>query len=450
MATSAGLANVCARIAATAAVHPAGRVARAGQWTFEVAGLCEEGRIGDLVEARSSTGRRVGGEIVVISESHATVMGDADLSGLAVGDPVALLGPCRIAPDDSWIGRVVDPMGRPLDGRALLPGTVPRPLRSAPPPAAERRGLGARLDTGLAVFNTLLPLVRGQRTGLFAGSGVGKSTLLAMLAQGVAADIVVIALVGERGREVRDFVQNVLGEAGMARSVVVAATSDRSALMRRRCALSAMAIAEHFRDCGKHVLFLADSVTRFAEAHREVALASGEPAALRGYPPSVAQEIAALCERAGPGLPVAGDITAVLSVLVAGADMDEPVADMLRGLLDGHVVLDRQIAERGRFPPVDMLRSVSRALPRAASPDENALIARARAQLGAYARAETMIQAGLYEPGSDPVIDDAAAAFPRLDAFAARSEHAGIAASFDALRQAVEGENDTAGSNSRK
>lgn len=446
---NAGLQNVGAQIAALDPVRPLGRVVQATQATFEVAGLSHEGRIGDLVSVTMTTGGQtgkgpvlpgsIGGEIVRVTGDRATVMGDGDLSGIAVNDPVALLGPCRIAPDDSWIGRVIDPMGRPLDGGALLPGIAPRPLRADPPPATDRRGMGARLDTGLALFNTLLPLVRGQRLGLFAGSGVGKSTLLAMLAQGVAADVVVIALVGERGREVRDFVQNVLGPEGMARSIVVAATSDRSALVRRRCALAAMAVAEHFRDGGAHVLLLADSITRFAEAHREVALAAGETAALRGYPPSVAQAIASLCERAGPGGPETGDITAVLSVLVAGADMDEPVADMLRGVLDGHVVLDRAIAERGRFPPVDVLRSVSRALPAAASAEENALIARARAQLGTWSRAELMVQAGLYDPGTDPAIDDAIAAFPRLDAFAGRSEHAGIAASFHALREAVEG-----------
>jgi flagellum-specific ATP synthase len=440
----AGLENVAARIAALTPVRPVGRVVVAGQDVFEVLGISRDGRIGDLVDVALTTGgtaglRRTGGEIVRLAGDRVTVLGDGDLSGLAIGDPVSVLGPCRIAPDDSWIGRVIDPMGRPLDGGAVLPGLTPRPLRADPPSAAERRGLGARLDTGLAVFNTLLPLVRGQRLGLFAGSGVGKSTLLSMLAQGVAADVVVIALIGERGREVRDFVRNVLGPLGMSRSVVVAATSDRSALVRRRCALSAMAVAEHFRDAGAHVLFLADSITRFAEAHREVALAAGEAAALRGYPPSVAPAIASLCERAGPGRPGTGDITAVLSVLVAGADMDEPVADMLRGVLDGHVVLDRTIAERGRFPPVDVLRSVSRALPAAATAEENALIARARGQLGAYARAELMVQAGLYEAGSDPIIDDAVLAFPRLDAFVGRSEHDGIGASFRALRSAVEG-----------
>ncbi|NJM81794.1 MAG: flagellum-specific ATP synthase FliI, partial [Tabrizicola sp.] len=303
------------------------------------------------------------------------------------------------------------------------------------PAAATRRRLGERLETGVAVFDTLLPLVRGQRIGLFAGSGVGKSSLLARFAGGVHADVVVIALVGERGRELREFTERVLGPRGMARSVVVTATSDQSPLTRRLCALSAMTVAEHFRDSGLHVLLLVDSVTRFAEAHREVALAAGEEAALRGYPPSLSHAIMGLAERAGPGPEGAGDITAVFSVLVAGSDMEEPVADILRGVLDGHVVMDRRIAERGRYPAIDLLKSVSRSLPEAASDEENAMIGAARQLLGAYDRAELMIQAGLYASGSDPVIDRAIRLWPMLDAFLAEpAPQGGIGASFERLR----------------
>ena len=216
------------------------------------------------------------------------------------------------------------------------------------------------------------------------------------------------------------------------------ATSDQSPLMRRRCALTAMAVAEHFRDQGLHVLLLVDCVTRFAEAHREVALAAGEEASLRGYPPSLAQAIMALAERAGPGPEGSGDITAVFSVLVAGSDMEEPVADILRGVLDGHVVLDRKIAERGRFPAIDLLRSVSRSLPEAATEAENALIADARRLLGAYDRAEMMIQAGLYATGSDPLVDRAIKVWPRLDGFLAEAAPAtGVAGSFDRLKASL-------------
>jgi flagellum-specific ATP synthase len=223
----------------------------------------------------------------------------------------------------------------------------------------------------------------------------------------------------------------------MARSVVVAATSDRSPLERRRAALSAMTVAEHFRDQGKHVLLLTDSVTRFAEAHREIALASGETGALSGYPPSLAHMIMSLAARAGPGVGSAGDITAIFSVLVAGSDMEEPVADILRGVLDGHVVLDREIAERGRFPAINLLRSVSRSLPDAAGEEENRMIAAVRRLLGAYDRSETMIQAGLYQPGSDPVIDEAIRVWPALDAFLAETAPEGVAASFARLAECL-------------
>jgi flagellum-specific ATP synthase len=293
--------------------------------------------------------------------------------------------------------------------------------------------MGERLGTGMSLFDTMLPVVRGQRIGLFAGSGVGKSTLLANFAKGMEADVVVLALGGERGREVLEFVRSVLGPEGMARSVVVAATSDRSPLERRRCPLAAMTIAEHFRDQGKHVLFLADSITRFAEAHREVAIASGEMPALRGHPPSVAHQIMRLAERAGPGVGNAGDITAIFSVLVAGSDMDEPVADILRGVLDGHVVMDRQIAERGRYPAVDLLRSVSRSLPEAATDPENELIMKTRQLLGAYSKSETMVRAGLYRAGEDPVLDQAIRVYPELDGFLSENSTNGPEGAFQKL-----------------
>ena len=336
-----------------------------------------------------------------------------------------------------WIGRIVDPFGQPIDGRPLRTGAEERSFLAPAPAAVTRKRLGARLDTGLVIFDTLLPIVRGQRIGLFAGSGVGKSTLLSNLALGIQADLVVIALIGERGRELREFVESVLGPEGMARAVVVAATSDQSPLIRRRCAWAAMAVAEHFRDQGRHVLFLADSITRFAEAHREIALASGEGASYRGFPPSTSHLIMSLAERAGPGPEGTGDITGIFSVLVAGSDMEEPIADILRGVLDGHVVLDRAIAERGRFPAVDVLRSVSRALPHAASDAENQLIGRARAALGAYAESELMIKAGLYAPGSDPALDEAVRLYPALDAVVAQKSRDGCASSFAMLAAAL-------------
>lgn len=418
-----------AQIGTTPVTTPVGRLVEVSGGTLRVKGLEQLASQGDRVRIGP-----LGGEVLQLSPDGMVVLADGTADGLMIGAPVELVGPAMIAPDDTWIGRVVDPHGRPLDGRPLLRGPLARAVQGPPPPAAQRRRLGERLSTGVAVFDTLLPLVRGQRIGLFAGSGVGKSSLLAKFARGVMADVVVIALIGERGRELREFTERVLGAAGMARSVVIAATSDQPALTRRRCAWTAMAVAEHFRDQGLHVLLLADSITRFAEAHREVALAAGESPALRGFPPSLNQAIMALAERAGPGPQTAGDITAVFSVLVAGSDMEEPVADILRGVLDGHVVMERKIAERGRFPAIDLLRSVSRSLPEAADAAENTLITEARRLLGAWDRAEMMIQAGLYAKGSDPTIDAAMRVWPALDAFLAEDAPAdGVAGSFRRL-----------------
>lgn len=422
--------TLCAEISVVAVTNPLGRVAEVSRGTVLVTGFGKSARQGDRVLINA----RLAGEVLTLTAAGALVLTEGPPEGLAIGAEVALLGAATLAPDASWIGRIVDPYGRPMDGKPLFRGAISRPVRADAPPAASRGRMGERLSTSVAVFDTLLPLVRGQRIGLFAGSGVGKSSLLAQFARGVMADVVVIALIGERGRELREFVERVLGPEGMARSVLVTATSDQSALARRRCALSAMTVAEHFRAQGLHVLLLADSITRFAEAHREVALASGEVAALRGYPPSVAQAIMSLSERAGPGPEGEGDITAIFSVLVAGSDMEETIADILRGVLDGHVVMDRKIAERGRYPAIDLLRSVSRSLPEAASEGENALISEARQILGAWDRAEMMIQAGLYAKGSDPMVDRAIKIWPALDGFLA--EHAppdGIEGSFARL-----------------
>lgn len=434
-----GFDHLTAEVAAIPQSRSVGRVARIGRGVIEVTGLSRVAGQGDMVEIAlpGEAGARRG-EVLGLDADSATVLPDGDVEGLQIGASVALMGQDDISPDASWIGRVIDPFGKPLDGRPMFRGPKGRSLRGAPVNPTARRVLGARIETGLAVFNTLLPIVRGQRVGLFAGSGVGKSTLMAKLARGIHADVVVIALVGERGREVREFVERVLGPEGMKRAVVVAATSDTSPLVRRRCAWTAMAVAEHFRDEGKHVLFMADSVTRFAEAHREIALAAGETGSLRGFPPSTSHLITSLCERSGPGSDTAGDITAVFSVLVAGSDMEEPIADILRGVLDGHVVLDRTIAERGRFPAIDLLRSVSRALPGAASEAENTLISAARQRLGAYDRSEMMIQAGLYTKGTDPALDAAIESFPKLDAFLAEDERDNAAESFKRLASCLQ------------
>lgn len=427
------ISSLDAELAVARPVREIGRVSAVEGNVLSVRGLSATCRIGDLARVWLQDGSTLTGEVIQLHGEEMTLLPDNTPDGVSIGDRVALRAQSGLSPSNAWIGRVVDPYGNPLDGAPLLRGPEPRPLKASPPPPAERRALGARIETGMAGFNTVLPLVRGQRLGLFAGAGVGKSSLMGQFARQMKADVVVIALIGERGRELREFIENVLGKEGLKRSVIVAATSDQSPLLRRRCAWAAMSVAEHFRDQGLHVLFLADSITRFAEAHREVAIAAGELPALRGYPPSTSHMIMSLCERAGPGSATQGDITAVLSVLVAGSDMDEPIADILRGVLDGHVVLDRKIAERGRFPAVDLLRSVSRSLPAAASTKENELILEARRLIGSYEQSATMIRAGLYSEGSDPVLDVAIRAWPELDAFLGNPNQIDIETAFSRL-----------------
>ena len=403
-----------AQVAVIEQSYPLGRIASLDPAGFVVEGLSDHALMGDELVIDAAGGQTLRAEVSRLDRTtlRATPYGAAE--GLRIGLAVRPAGPPRIAPDTSWIGRIVDPFGQPLDGRPLGTG-VPVPLHAEPPPPARRRGMGARQRTGFAVLDTMLPIAAGQRIGLFAGSGVGKSTLLGSLAREMEADICVLALVGERGREVSDFVRRILGPEGMARTVVVAATSDMPANTRRRCAFAALAVAEHFRDKGRRVLYLCDSVTRLAEAHREVATAAGEPAALRGHPASLTPLLAALCERTGPGVDAQGDITAIFSVLVAGSDMEEPVADITRGQLDGHVVLSREIAEAGRFPAVDVLRSVSRSLPEVATREENAIIAEARKILGIHDRSDLMVSSGLYEKGANAEIDRATALVPRMN-----------------------------------
>lgn len=428
------LKSLHSRLAGLEVARSVGRVVAVQGGVLQVSGLDQHARIGDRAELTRRDGSPLKGEVIQLLPEGIVLLPDAAIEGVALADRVTLSRGGTIAPDQSWVGRIIDPDGQPLDGFPLSQGLVARPLRCAPPAAATRKPMGARLSTGHVVFDTMLPIVKGQRIGLFAGSGVGKSSLMGAFAGRITADIVVIAMIGERGREVRHFVDEVLGSEGRARTIVVAATSDQSPLMRRRCAWTAMAVAEHFRDQGQSVLFLADSITRFAEAHREVAVAGGEAPVLRGFPPSTAHLIMSLCERAGPGGEGQGDITGVFSVLVAGSDMDEPIADILRGVLDGHVVLDRSIAERGRFPAVDVLRSVSRSLPAAATAEENKVLAQVRQHLSTYSENQMMISAGLYSPGSDTEVDAAIQVQKPLDDAMACIHDQSPNHSFDQLR----------------
>src|SRR5689334_22478295 len=357
-------------------------------------------------------------EVVGFSGHNALLMPFAPLEGVRRGCR-AVVASMRAAvrPSQAWLGRVVNAMGEPIDGKGpLASGPTPYPFRGAPPAAHARRRIGAPIDLGVRALNTFLTSCHGQRLGIFAGSGVGKSVLLSMLARNVVADVAVIGLIGERGREVQEFLQDDLGEDGLARSVVVVATSDMPALMRRQAAYLTLAIAEYFRDEDKDVLCLMDSVTRFAMAQREIGLSAGEPPTAKGYTPTVFTELPKLLERAGPGTGT-GTITGIFTVLVDGDDHNEPIADAVRGILDGHIVMQRSIAERGRFPAINILKSVSRTMPRSANPDYLPVIMRGRQVMATYADMEELIRLGAYRAGSSPEVDEAIRLHEPLEAF---------------------------------
>lgn len=436
-----------------------GRVEGVSGLTLDLAGLSGLASVGDRVAVQSRHGDEVVAEIVGFRRGLAQATPFASLDGLGPGSaviarlgrpgprealPLGRAGRSGLRVSDQWLGRVVDPLGRPLDSAGpLVEGAQARSLRASPPQAIARARLGPRIDLGVRVLNAFATCREGQRLGLFAGSGVGKSTLLSMLARHTACDVAVVALIGERGREVREFIEDDLGPDGLARSVVVVATSDAPPLTRREAAYAAMTVAEHFRDQGKSVLLLMDSVTRFCLAAREIGLSAGEPPATRGYPPSVFAELPRLLERAGPGphkeTGPAGSITAFFTVLVEGDDHNEPVADAVRGILDGHVVLDRRIAEGGRYPAVDVLRSLSRTVPGCLDPSEAATMQRARGILALYAEMADMVRLGAYRPGSDPAVDEAIALAPRIETFLRQSkdERSGLDAAFAGLGEAL-------------
>jgi flagellum-specific ATP synthase len=418
-----------------------GRVAKASGLQLSLEGLDPWLQVGARLHLRPPERGPVPAEVVGFQAGRARALAFAPLEGIAPGTPAVLAPPACFFVDESWLGRVVDPLGQPMDGKGpLRPGPTPRPVRAAPPQAGVRARLGPRLGLGVRALDAFATCRRGQRLGLFAASGVGKSTLLSMLATGAECDVAVLALVGERGRELREFLEDDLGPAGLVRSVVVCATSDSPPLMRREAALAAMAIAEHFADAGCHVLLMMDSVTRFALALREIGLAAGEPPTTRGYTPGVFAELPRLLERAGPREEgCTGAITGLFTVLVEGDDHDEPVADAVRGILDGHVVLDRAIGERGRYPAVDVLRSLSRTVPGCLRPEEAALMRRARAILALHAEMADLVRLGAYKAGADPAVDEAMRLAPRIEAMLAQTkgERDGVAGAFAALAAAL-------------
>jgi len=357
------------------------------------------------------------GEVVGFEHDRTILMLLGESDGIRAGARVVSerLSP-TVAVGTSLLGRVIDAMGRPIDDGGPLREVRPRPLRAPAAVAMRRRRIDQPMPTGVRVVDAMLTLGRGQRIGIFAGPGVGKSTLLASIARHTAASVNVIALIGERGREVRDFIEDALGPEGLARSVVIVATSDESPLLRVRAAAAACTVAEFFRDGGHDVMLMMDSVTRFAQAQRQIGLASGEPPATRGYTPSVFAQLPRLLERAG-AIEGSGSITGIYTVLVEGDDMTEPVADAARGVLDGHIVLSRRLASRGHFPAIDVLDSVSRVADDVCEPTQIEARRYVRRLLAAYAESEELISIGAYAPGSHPDCDAAIRMRDELDRF---------------------------------
>ena len=415
-----------------------GRVVGVRGLMVEVAGPIHAMSVGARLVIETGANRSIPCEVIGFSGNNAVVMPFAGLDGVRRGCKAVIANAAnQVRPSSAWLGRVVNALGEPIDGKGPLPqGASPMPYRNAPPPAHSRKRVGAPLDLGVRAMNTFLTCCRGQRMGIFAGSGVGKSVLLSMLARNVDAAVSVIGLIGERGREVQEFLQDDLGEEGLARSVVVVATSDEPALMRRQAAYLTLAVAEYFRDEGQDVLCLMDSVTRFAMAQREIGLSAGEPPTAKGYTPTVFTELPKLLERAGPGLGE-GAITAIFTVLVDGDDHNEPIADAVRGILDGHIVMQRSIAERGRYPAINILKSVSRTMPKSADPQFWPVIQKARAVMATYADMEELIRLGAYRAGSSAEVDEAIRLHEPLEAFLrqGKDENASLADGYRQLAQ---------------
>ncbi|MGY0799313.1 flagellar protein export ATPase FliI [Lysobacter sp. A286] len=416
-----------------------GVLRRAVGLTLEASGCSAP--LGSRCRVETSGGRWVDAEVVGFSGDRTFLMPTADLAGLL---PNARVVTTRqrgeVAVGEGLLGRVIDSDGVPLDGRGPLRpenwvglgGQIINPLTREP--------ITRSLDVGVRAINALLPIGRGQRIGLFAGSGVGKSTLLGMMTRYTAADVIVVGLVGERGREVRDFVEATLGEEGMRRAVVVAAPADRPPLARLHGALRATAIAEWYRDQGLHVLLLMDSLTRFAQAQREIGLSVGEPPTTRGYPPSVFAKLPQLVERAGNGADGRGSITAFYTVLTEGDDQQEPIADAARAILDGHIVLTRRIADAGQYPAIDVEVSVSRVMQDITDAPWRERIRKLRRLLAAYSAQRDLIAIGAYQRGSDPAVDEAVARWPAIQAFLGQdvSEASDVDASRAALARLLD------------
>jgi flagellum-specific ATP synthase len=429
------LSSLAAGIAQLQPCYRYGRVTGVLGMLLEVGGMPRQVAVGARAQVLAQRGPVVC-EVVGFRGGRALLMPFSAIDGIGLGCKVEMVaGADAVYPHAGWLGRVVNAFGEPLDGKGPLPqGSLAYPFRNRPPPAHARRRVQGKIDRGVRALNTFLTCCRGQRMGIFSGSGVGKSVLLSMIARYTAADVTVIGLVGERGREVQEFLEDDLGPEGLARSIVVVATSDESPLMRRQAAYLTLAIAEFLRDRDQDVLCLIDSITRFATAQREIGLSAGEPPTTKGYTPTVFAELPKLLERAGPGTGK-GSITGLFSVLVEGDDQNEPIADACRAILDGHIVLDRAVAERGRYPAVDILRSISRTMPHCNNAAENRLVAAARGHIATYENMAELIRLGAYRAGSDPGVDVAIRHYPAIEAFLTqpKDERAGLGAGYEAL-----------------
>jgi flagellum-specific ATP synthase len=431
------------QIAELDGVETYGRVVGVRGLMVEVAGPIHAMSVGARVVIESGRDSRdIPCEVVGFSGENALLMPFGALEGVRRGcRAIVRAASAAVRPSAGWLGRVINAMGEPIDGLGPLPpGPSPYGFRSDPPPPHARRRVGGPLDLGVRALNTFTTCCRGQRIGIFAGSGVGKSVLLSMLARNVKADVSVIGLIGERGREVQEFLQDDLGPEGLARSVVIVATSDEPALMRRQAAYLTLAVAEFFRDIDKDVLVLMDSVTRFAVAQREIGLSAGEPPTAKGYTPTVFTELPRLLERAGPGTGD-GTITGLFTVLVEGGDHNEPVSDAVRAILDGHIVMERQIAERGRYPAINVLKSVSRTMPKAADQAYLPVVVRARQVMATYADMEELIRLGAYRAGSSAEVDEAIRLHGPLEEFLAQAkeESTGLGQGYQRLEQIMAG-----------
>jgi flagellum-specific ATP synthase len=386
----------------------------------KVIGLIAEGHgvgmsIGSRCLIENDLGETIPAEVVGFKEDRVLLMPYGDTRGIRPGSRIALLDRYPHADvGDDFLGRVVDGMGKPIDGKGAIRATHKYPLYGENINPLERRPIRQLMDVGITAINTMVPLGQGQRVAIMAGSGVGKSVLMGMMARHTAADVTIVGLVGERGREVKDFVEDNLGEAGLKRAVVVAATSDSPALVRMRGAYLATTLAEYFRDQGKNVLLIIDSITRFAMSSRDVGLAAGEPPTSRGYTPSFFAQIPVLLERAGT-VQGKGSITGIYTVLVEGDDLNDPVGDTVRSIVDGHVVLSRKLANRGHYPAIDVLQSVSRVMREVVSEEHMDFRGKIIDAMATYADVEDMISIGAYVDGTDPKIDAAKRVMPRVN-----------------------------------